>query len=378
MAPASTGTDQAKPPQPEKIAVDPTQVDVKVYSADDVATLTVQNNTAVPVEALTLSSLGLLDGKTGLRIPSWNWIFTFITPLKPNERTDCSFSLPISDEAGAFTGILRVQAGGREVPVPLTLRMRGPYLASWKGFPLVFLTVIFICGWGLSLTLDHWYTNRLPRVQQLLLLREQQEALNSFLLELAAWEKDHSARLTRAVDTAAFDKSDIETTLKRIDSIQLVSLQQAEQRFDLACRLNDEFWTALQIAEKTLPNSLPQVGQQLDSVARGTDPNSYRTALLQVLTTPVSAPTALPPGVVAALGGVNLSAATSAGLHTRIVAMDALKACVLAVVVWITAFTVYYYPNPSFGSAIDYLTLFIWALGLTTTGAQLIGSVRRP
>lgn len=375
----AAATDQPKPSVSEKLGVDPTQLDVKIYSADDTATITVQNSTATAIEELRFSSLGLLDGKAGVRIPAWNWGIKLGAPLKPNERTDCTFRLPTSNDAGAFTGVMRVQAGGREVSVPLTLRMRGPYLPYWGGLPLLLLTAVFACGWGLSLWLDNWYTNRLPRVQQVLLLREQQEALDNFLCELTAWEKG-KGKVSRAVATATFDKSDVETTLKRVNSIDLASLQQAVQRFDLGCRLNDEFWTALQIAKETLPNNLPQISMQLDLVVRGADPAAYRSALLQTLTTPINpmAAAAVAPGMVVATGGADLSNASSAGLHRQVSAMDKLKACVLAVVVWITAFTVYYYPNPSFGSVIDYLTLFIWALGLTTTGAQLIGSVRRP
>ncbi len=371
-----------KPSPSEKIVVDPSQLDLKVYSASDTATITIQNSTATTINEISFSSLGLLDGKTGIPIPSWNWSLELNTQLKPNERTDCTFDLPVSDHAGAFTGILRVGGGGRIVPVPLTLRMRGPYVPVWNGFPLLFLTTVFLCGWGLSLWLDNWYTKQLPLVQVVLLLREQQDALKRFLDELTAWEKKYSAVLTQATGAAIFDKSTIDSMLKRVDSIQLAPLQQAEQGFDLACRLNDVFWTALQIAERTFPNNLPQIGHQLDLVDRGTDPNAYRSALQRVLTTPVSivshAGRTLAPGFVAALGGIDLSKATSAGLHRRKSAMDALKGCVLGIVVWITAFTVYYYPNPSFGSVIDYLTLLIWALGLTTTGAQLIGSVRKP
>ena len=261
-----------KPSPSEKIVVDPSQLDLKVYSASDTATITIQNSTATTINEISFSSLGLLDGKTGIPIPSWNWSLELNTQLKPNERTDCTFDLPVSDHAGAFTGILRVGGGGRIVPVPLTLRMRGPYVPVWNGFPLLFLTTVFLCGWGLSLWLDNWYTKQLPLVQVVLLLREQQDALKRFLDELTAWEKKYSAVLTQATGAAIFDKSTIDSMLKRVDSIQLAPLQQAEQGFDLACRLNDVFWTALQIAERTFPNNLPQIGHQLDLVDRGTEP----------------------------------------------------------------------------------------------------------
>jgi hypothetical protein len=159
----------------------------------------------------------------------------------------------------------------------------------------------------------------------------------------------------------------------------VTTLQQDEQRFDLACRLNDEFWTALQIAQQTRPNELARLALEMDALARGNDPAAYRTALLQILTAPpppAAAAAAVAPVAAPALGA-DLSSITSASLHHRIAVMDWLKACVLGVAVWITAFSVYYYPNPSFGSVVDYLTLFIWALGLTSTGAQLISGVKK-
>jgi hypothetical protein len=177
----------------------------------------------------------------------------------------------------------------------------------------------------------------------------------------------------------AFDKSELETLLVNVNAKSLIDLQQAAQRFALGCTMNDELWTALQIADaKIPPGNVVPMAIQLDGVARGSDPVAYRAALLGVLTTPTPVAPATVPIANAFGGGLNLSKATASNLHIRVAVMDYAKLAVLGVVVWITAYTVYYWPNPSFGSALDYLTLFLWSLGLTTTGSQMVSGIRRP
>jgi hypothetical protein len=223
--------------------------------------------------------------------------------------------------------------------------------------------------------LDHWYTSSLPVVQQVILLKEAQQSMANFLTSLQNWEQANQITLVKATAAVAFDKSDLDTLLLAVRSKPLADLQVAVQRFTLSCALNDEFYTALQIAKETKPGGLASVAAQLDNVPRGPDVAAYRTALLQVLTGP------LPPGAVPTTAffksAVNLSQATAAGLHKRVILMDYAKAFVLAVVVWSTAYTIYFVPNPSFGTALDYLTLFLWCLGLTATGSQIISSVRK-
>jgi hypothetical protein len=244
---------------------------------------------------------------------------------------------------------------------------------------LTLLTLTFLAGWALSLLLNQWYTIDLPRVQLVLLLREEQKSLSNLLGQLQAWQSRNGATLTTTRTVVKFDSDDIDTLLKRVDGAMLVDLQQAQQRFQLACSLNDELWTALQIAEPSFSRQdLGRVASRLDSVPRPSDPSLYRAALLQVLTAPLppaGAPAAPGPGVALA---PNLSNASSAALHERIRVMDATKALIVAFVAWATAYIAYYHPNPSFGTATDYIVLFIWALGLTTTGSQLIAGIRKP
>jgi hypothetical protein len=380
-ASSSSATTGASTSDAGKITTDPSQLDLKLFSEGQSAVLSIRNDTASEIGAINISSLGLLDGKTGRPLPFSARIDKDKTSLKPHERTDCTFHLHSLSFAGLYTGTLRVQAGGRETLVPITLRMRGPWLPVWNGFPLTILTGVFLGGWCVSLLLDNWYTNRLPRVQQVLLLREEQAAMSNFLTQLASWEdKNKGATLPKTAAIVAFDRSDLGTTLTQANTISLLELQQNEARFALACHLNDELWTALQVAGAKVPKAaIPIIVAQIDSLARPTDTVQYRNSLLQILTSPLPAGAAIAVGQTAAdTPGVDLTKISSSTLRGRVRVMDVVKSLVLAVLTWITAYSFYYYPNPSFGGVIDYLTVFVWAVGLTTTGSQLVSTIRKP
>lgn len=362
-----------------KLSLDSSQLDVKLLSPGDTFSLSVINQTAAQIDKLQFSSPGLLDGKTGQRIPAFQSELVGANSLGPTQRAVCTITTPTSDHAGAYTGTLYVDGGGYEANVPLTIRMRGPFISGWSKWPLALMTIVFLLGWGISLVLDRWYTTDLPRVQQVVSLRDAQTALSGFLDRLTAWEKDQNVSLTKTDAVTAFDISELDTLLVKVNAESLSDLQQASQRFGLSCSLNDELLTALEFAKAKIPKAnIPQVAQLLDAVVRGTDPSAYRAALLQVLTTPLPPAAVAPANVPAFNAGIDLSSANASTLHERIVLMDYMKLAVLGVVIWMTAYTVTYGPNPSFGTSLDYLTLFLWSLGLTTTGSQLVSGVRKP
>lgn len=64
--------------------------------------------------------------------------------------------------------------------------------------------------------------------------------------------------------------------------------------------------------------------------------------------------------------------------HSRVVlwGIPRLRYLVWLVVVFATAYTMFYANRCSFGTLIDYLTVFLWALGLTQAGFAVIGEAR--
>jgi hypothetical protein len=365
-----------------KLSIDPTQIDLKVFD-DETASLSVVNLASTPVQRLRFSTLELFDGKTGQHISAYDWDTILETPLGTNQRMDCHLVLNLSNHAGAYTGTLRIDAdNGYNATAPLTIRIRGPYFPVWRDLPLICLTLVFGLGWGLSMGLDYWFTVRWPLLEEVVVLKQVQEAFGTFLANVATWETNNQITLINTDIAVAYDKSDLDTLLLNPGGKTVADLQQSVERFATSSALNDEFYTALQIASAKIPKaSLSAVATQLDNVNRNQPISAYRVALLAVLKPPVAAvaPAAVAPAAGPAFQpGTNLSKATAANLHQRAVLMDHLKTLVLALVVWLTAYTVYYAPNPSFGTAVDYIALFLWSLGLTATGSQIVNSVKKP
>jgi hypothetical protein len=385
------GTAAPAPGAPAKgqgrIFVEQSALDINVSSATDTVSLSVSNQTLGSIEKLSISSLGFLDGKTGERLPQWPQLpfllagGTPLLELGSYQRTDCRITLPPLDHAGSYAGVLRVNGSGYEATAPMTIRTRGPYIRIWNGwFPFCLLTAVFVLGWLVSFGLDHWISVSLPRVQQLEVLSEAQETLASFLAAVAAWETANHVEFTKVTDTAAFDKSALDRLLVNPNLRPLTDLQQAAQRYSLSSALNDEFYTAIEIAKAKIPaEALRQVALELDALPTPADVAGYRAALLQILTAPVNQARVAASAALAAPSkpGADLSHASAASLHRRIVFMDFARLAVTGVVVWITAYTVFYLPNPSFGTLSDYLTLFLWSLGLTTAGSQIVSGIRK-
>jgi hypothetical protein len=377
IAPAGTADSPGR--LAERIVVEPAQIEARLFSSDGTSTLTLRNESSSPVSEIYVSVRDLGDGKTGRKYGPFRWAAKLNPALQTNQQTDCTFHLPVLTYAGAYTGIMRVVGGEREMPVPITLRTRGPILCSWYWLPLTLAIVTVLLGWGLSLILDQWYTKGLPRVQAVLLLREQRAAIANFSSRLAQWETTNHVSARDAELAAAFDVSEVDTALKQAGNFLINDLQQLSIRFAVVTRLNDEIWTAFQIAVlKVPPTNLAQTVARLDAVPRSVDPVAYRASLLQVLTTPPPvAAAAVAAAIPASLQGIDLSGVSSASLRHRIATMDFVKWLVLALVVLFTAYTVYYLPNPAFGTLQDYLALLIWSLGLSTTGSQLVSSIHK-
>lgn len=393
--PPPGGNQTAKPAG--KLVIDGTPA-TNLYSASqNTVTFSITNSTGAAIDSLSFSSVGLIDGKTGQKIPGWSphspqliakdqvaagSIGSF-PKLETNQRTDCTLTLPEINHAGSYAGILRADgSGGYESVISLAVQARGPYTRRAGGWvPVGLMTVVFFVGWLIAVGLDRWFTLKLPVAQQALLLRESLDQLKAFGASLASWEKRHHASLPHAKTNAALVQSELERLLSDIDSRSVADLQQDARQYSLMSDLNSDLLAALGIAAKAFSGpALVQKSAALDAVPQGTDLPTYRAALEQILVTPAAPPAA---GVVAPLAaaphllGIDLSTASPAAIRGRIEFMDGVKTLVTGAAVWISAYSVLYLGNPCFGTTTDYLNLFLWSLGLSTTGGQIVAQIRR-
>lgn len=381
-----------------KLATEETSISSRYSALQNTVTFSIVNNTAAPIESLSFSSKGLDDAKANQHLAGWSphspkliakdgvapgEIGSF-PKLDVNQRTDCTLTLPEIDSAGSYLGILRINGDGYEAPLPITIQARGPYAGKSSGsIPFWLMTLVFALGWSISVALDRWFTVKLPRAQQAVLLREALDTARNFGAELADWEKEHQAPVLNAKTNTALVQSELQELLKSVNTRPVADLQQAAQRYSTLSDLDSELFSALQIAGRTFSGAdLAQKAAALDDVSMNLDLPTYRAALVQILTSPVTPPAA---GAVAPGGGahprtpgIDLSTASASTIRTEIDFMDWAKILVTGAAVWISAYSVLYLGNPCFGATTDYLNLFLWSLGLSTTGNQVVAQIKRP
>lgn len=365
-------------PEPPQLKVIPEQVDRSIEHADQKLTVTLLNVTSAALQGISVSSLGFSDGKGAEPI---RFTTQKLPDLPPGKQLDVHIDLPAVRRAGVFSGALRFEVNGQtRATLPLTLRSRGPRPEGWRdSAPLLFFLSIVMVGWLASAGLDQWYTRDFPRVESVLALREASSALEILQEKFEAWQHQHNAQVRQNETQLVFDRAELETVLKTEHGKPVAELQAAAKRFDLLCQQYVAFWTALQVATARFdPAQLPEASAKLDEVPRPEDIAVYRDALLRVLRTPIGGTT--PPSFTSAqepsLRGTLLNV-SSADLYSKARSMDLLRAVIVGILVVISAFTVYYLPNPIFGSAQDYIAVFLWTFGLTQTGSQLVASVRK-
>lgn len=350
-------------------------IQVTILSSNSKISFTLRNETSEDLHTIQASYLGLKDDKSQDQVGPEAWQ-AHDSPVPPNNYVDCSFQPTAIPYAGNYIGSLRVNAGSHEVSVPLVVRTRGPIWFGCYWIPLFLSCLVAMLGWSTSLALDKWYTIGLPRAQRLLSLRNLQQLMRSFLVHVEAWETRENTPVPNGKTRAAFDKALVDETISRFSDETLGDLDKIIAEANIALAIEDAFWTALQMAQASgAPGVL---ATRLDSVSRNQGPSGYRAALEVVLTTqsangaPAPAAAAIAPVVFSG----NLSNLTTAQLQNKIRTMDVVKGSVLAMLVLFSVYSVYYAANHSFGTLTDYIALFVWSLGLTTTGSQIISSIR--
>jgi hypothetical protein len=168
--------------------------------------------------------------------------------------------------------------------------------------------------------------------------------------------------------------------LPSIDHVPQDQLTADSQRYVLLVGTASLLWSAIQSATNTWGNQpvqLQPIIQALDNVPLPTsaqDLTRYRTELLAAM--PVAL--AVGPAGAASVQVKEVSAQWSPDqVQRRIERMALLYRSVVWAAVLFTAYQAYYAHNLAFGTLSDYLVLFLWAIGLTQTGTQLLARIHR-
>jgi hypothetical protein len=165
--------------------------------------------------------------------------------------------------------------------------------------------------------------------------------------------------------------------LQLIDQVPRDQLTADVQRYVLRVGTASLLWSAVQSTMNrwgNQPNQLQPVIAALDNVPLPTsaqDLDRYRNDLLA----------AVPATLAAGAAGSYVVAISPQwdpkSVKQKIARMGLLYQSVVWAVVILTAYQSYYAHNLAFGTLSDYIVLFLWAVGLTQTGSQIVGRIHK-
>jgi hypothetical protein len=344
----------------------------------------VKNTGRVAIKTLSISSSDLLDSETQRRLVLPEQVKDFgSAPLEPSRETEFSFKVMQPFWAGLYVGTLDVVANGREHQlIAFTLRTRGPApVRNTYWIPFLLFVATLLLGYMLSTILERWFNlGGLQRAEALRSLQKAERELSRIATQVEVWGANHPAGVF-AKTRIRLQQSlkELLELQRRIPDLTNDELVAETKRFALTATLAGVFESAVNVALTqwpTEPDKLNAMLRLLDDVDPGTDPNSYRTSLRAVLDNP--------PGQARTAAEANRFDARAAlpdmpspaDLEKQIKRMAQLERAVAALVVFIMAYQLFYAKDFAFGTLLDYLGVFLWSLGLTQMGTQLIARAR--
>jgi len=309
------------------------------------------------------------------------------TIIPAGQYADLDFVLPQPPHAGTYTGTIYVTANSStQRSLGLTLQTRGPY--SNRHLPLVLFLVVVAAGFLISSVLDAWFgSGGLTKAQAYLTIKTAEDQLTEVKDKIAKW-KPVAAGLappsgvpqTEVWVTKAL--LDIQNVWQAFDTAPLDQLTKDSEQFAVLGSAASSVWTAIEVATSEFianPAVLQKATAGIDIVKLP----SSRADLLRYRQDLTAA-------VTSSAGAVKLTASVAAGqtfqakrgrmdaVREKIHGMNWLYQAAVASVVFITAYQVFFAQKWTFGTLSDYLAVFLWSLGLTTTGTQILARVHKP
>ncbi len=347
--------------------------------------LRLRNTGKTAITKVEAEPLNLTDAQHGNRTPGARQTVDIGHEVwSPWQYRIVQVNLPQPVLAGAYTGTLNLIVNGRNYnSVPLTVRSRGPrYFIPC--LPLILFVGILAAGAGVSWQLEHWFSGGgLKRAQANVSLRYSQQAFLDFRSFLDEWEAQHNLHnLTQTRVHLLTDLALLEGVVARGRSTDPDQLAKEAAEFALHASLDSILETYIKSATTLLasnPADLAAAVADFDTVASNIPPDQYRATLDDKLKQhtaphPASAPATMRVAAVTTLA--TSQAASPEDFEKEIIFMSRLQRGAIILVVLLVALETKYIGNFTFGSAKDYIEVFLWSLGLTQTGTQILAKAR--
>jgi hypothetical protein len=332
----------------------------------------IKNTGKSNISTIDLLAPDLSDQTTANRI---SWSEKQNMDIGPGVEKEVSFALPKATLAGSYSGQAHFIADGKtRKSITATFHTRGPILSVGSyALPFILFLLVLGVGYWVSNLLEEWFgLGGLQRAQAFLSFKKSETGLINRLKFIEELESKYSVRLPRARIAIGLALSDVSRVLENANGMALEPLVSEAQRFAKTHALFEALWAAVMIAKdhwSSNPDKFKQVVTALDNV-EVTELEDYRKALQKVLQDASAGEEG--GAMVAKEAGALPADVRYEDLPAKIKRMALLYRLVVWVVVFAFAYVTFYASDFDFGKFTDYLSLFLWTIGLTNTGTQIL------
>lgn len=310
------------------------------------------------------------------------------TQLMPGQPTDLDFDLPQPVWAGSYTGTILITANHSvDKSIAVTIQSRGPL--SSRHFPLIVFILVVVAGFAISSVLDSWFgSGGLARAQLYLSLKNSETELTNQISNLNSWQlkvptNNPPISVPRANLWIAQTLHDVQAQWNSFNESSIEDLTTSAQNYALLTSASDFLWSCIETATAkwtTQPQVLATVVSALDAVQlplSAMDLIRYRNELTNSLVSAVQG-ASKQAAFVPSASNSEMSSPTLKSIRSKIRAMTELYQVIVWCVVFVTAYQSFYAGHLLFGTLSDYMAVFLWSLGLTSTGTQIVSRVHKP
>jgi hypothetical protein len=350
-------------------------------------------NKGTSAAAISGLSTSLTDAPSGRLLQSAATMMP--APISPGGVSEVDVTVPWPALAGVYAGSLAITAGAQRITVPFSVTTRGPTLGALPLLPFILFIVVFALGARLSYGLEHWFGEggglvkaeavvALARAERGLALLASNHhatvavrpALNALTAFAAQLERDAAMAADSRLERVAGLPMDLALTKARtaqsagqllkdhLDAALPAIAAHAAVMTAVNAGLANLRWptdqTLLTKFESEARKVFDDAKTQLATLAAvsGQGPKAASAGPAQ----PFEMPTDPVEGVAMGLDAIERMANLQRG--------------VVILVALLTAYQTFYAPNAAFGRALDYLAVFVWSLGMTQAGTQVLSRAR--
>lgn len=333
--------------------VDPKSITTALFFRDDCKRpIRIRNTSTAPLTNLEINLFDFKNAK-GIAIP----FVSLQSPLAMKRRSETAdVVLPYPTRAGTYSGTVEVTGPTGEIKtVAVTYTVRGPY--GKNGIPLILFIIVLMAGCAISWGLERrWSERRIEELEVMKRLDEARHDIKDALGVLKLWASA-SAKLPnteRAFADGIQELDEVKSSIGEKTSDEL-------KKYAAAAANRARAAGAL-VAELEKLNPSKPIADLVDTVS--IDAPDYRNEIRKKIS------------------GADIQslrreiATTETDVDNDLKRIRFVRWSVLMLIVVLTAYQTFLSADPQFGTADDYIKLFIWGLGLTQAGSQIITRVR--